>query len=84
MAIGTITARFRGEKILAKNVPKSTKIEVSCLNLKISKNAKTFTIKNIFFTRFGFHKLLSSSKSKKVMAKMKISEKRQNPNFGPP
>ena len=84
MVIGTRRARFRTEKILAENVPKSTKIAVSRFNPKISQNAKLFTIKNNFFARFSFSKLLSSSKSKKVMAKTKISEKRQNTNFGPP
>ena len=84
MVIGTRRARFRPEKIHAENVPKSMKIAVSRLNPKISQNAKTFTIKNNFFTRFSFSKLVSSSKSKKVTAKTKISEKRQNTNFGPP
>ena len=84
MVIGTRRARFRPEKIPAGNVPKSMKIAVSHLNPKISQNAKTFTIKNNFFTRFSFSKLVSSSKSKNVTAKTKISKKRQNTNFGPP
>ena len=72
------------EKMLAKKVPKSTKLAVSGLNLKISKKEKNFTKKNNFFTRFGFSELLSSSKNKKVTAKTKISKKRRNANFGPP
>ena len=72
------------EKMLAKKVPKSTKLAVSGLNLKISKKEKNFAKKNKFFTRFGFSELLSSSKNKKVTAKTKISKKRRNANFGPP
>ena len=83
MVIGTRRARFRPKKIHAENVPKSMKIAVSSLNPKFSQNAKTFTIKNNFFTRFSFSKLVSSSKSKKVTAKTKISEKRRNTNFAP-
>ena len=84
MAFGTIPDRVGGEKIPAKNGPKSTKIAVCGLSLKISENKKNFTKKNIFFTRFGFSELLSSSKSKKVTAKTKISKKRRNTHFGPP
>ena len=72
------------EKILAKNVPKSTKLAVSGLNRKISKKEKNFAKKNKFFTRFGFSELLSSSKNKKVTAETKISKKRRNAIFGPP
>ena len=84
MVIGTRRARFRPEKIPAENVPKSTKIAVSRFNPKISQNAKTFTIKNNFFARFSFSKLLSSSKSKKVTAKTKNFKKPQNTDFGVP
>ena len=57
---------------------------VSHLSLKISQNKKNSNIKNNFFPRFSFSKLVSSSKRKKVTAKTKISKKRQNANFGPP
>ena len=84
MAFGTRPDRVGGEKTPARNAPKLTKIAVCGLNLKISENKKNFTQKNIFFTRFGFSELLSSSKSKKVTAKTKIYKKRRNTPFGPP
>ena len=54
MVIGTRRARFRPEKMLAKNVPKSMKIAKSRLNLKISENKKNFTQKIIFFSKIFF------------------------------
>ena len=63
---------------------KSAKIAVARLDLKILEKKILFAKKNIFFTRFGFSNLLSSSKSKKVTAKTKNSKKRRNANFGPP
>ena len=83
MVIGTRRARFRPKKMPAENVPKSMKIAVSRLNPKIFQNAKTFTIKNNFFTRFSFIELVSSSKSKKVTAKTKNVKNSQNTDFGP-
>ena len=84
MVLGTRRARVKDRKNARKKVPKSTKLAVSGLNLKISKKEKNFTKKNNFFTRFGFSELLYSSKSKKVTAKTKISKKRRNTHFGPP
>ena len=57
---------------------------VSHLSLEISQNKKNSNIKNNFFPRFSFSKLVSCSKRKKVTAKTKISKKRQNANFGSP